>query len=84
MHDCGYPVEDFGERAGLVAAHHPQIAEHYRAARTVRQAYHGGHVGQSGAVDTEELRQAFGHYRALFGAFASHLYGAGVRLVGAM
>jgi hypothetical protein len=32
MRDRGYPVEDFGERAELLAADHPQVVEHYRAA----------------------------------------------------
>lgn len=62
MHDRGYPVEDFGERAELVAADHPQVVEHYRAAHAARQA----HRGDPGSSDTEELRQAFVHYRALF------------------
>jgi hypothetical protein len=62
MHDRGYPVEDFGERAELVAADHPQVVEHYRAAHAARQAHHG----EAGSSDTEELRQAFVHYRALF------------------
>ncbi len=62
MHDRGYPVEDFGERAELVAADHPQVVEHYRAAHAARQAHHG----HSDNSDTEELRQAFVHYRALF------------------
>ncbi|MBA2474240.1 MAG: hypothetical protein H0V41_19140 [Pseudonocardiales bacterium] len=62
MRDRGYPVEDFGERAELVAADHPQVVEHYRAAHTARR----NHQGSPGAVDTEQLRQAFVHYRALF------------------
>ncbi|MDQ2883428.1 MAG: hypothetical protein M3Y48_20275 [Actinomycetota bacterium] len=62
MRDRGYPVEDFGERAELVAADHPQVVEHYRAAHAARR----DHQGSPGAVDTEELRQAFVHYRALF------------------
>ena len=62
MHDRGYPVEDFGERAELVAADHPQVVEHYRAAHAARQAYHDN----SGNSDTEKLRQAFVHYRARF------------------
>jgi hypothetical protein len=66
MRDRGYPVEDFGERAELVAADHPQVVEHYRAAHSARQRHRQGHDGQAGAVDTEELRQAFVHYRALF------------------
>lgn len=62
MQDRGYPVENFGERAELVAADHPQIVEHYRAAHAARKNHHG----DAGAVDTEEMRQAFVHYRALF------------------
>lgn len=62
MHDRGYPVEDFGARAELVAADHPRVVEHYRAAHAARQA----HRARPGNSDTEELRQAFVHYRALF------------------
>ena len=62
MRDCGYPVEDFSERAELVAADHPQVMEHYRAAHAIQHTHHGN----SGSSDTEELRQAFVHYRALF------------------
>lgn len=62
MQDRGYPVEDFGARAELVAADHPQVVEHYRAAHAARKNHHG----QAGGVETEELRQAFVHYRALF------------------
>ncbi|MEO7193750.1 MAG: hypothetical protein ABIZ05_02850 [Pseudonocardiaceae bacterium] len=62
MRDRGYSVEDFGARADLIAADHPRIVEHYRAAHAARQDHHG----HPGGVDTEELRQAFVHYRALF------------------
>ncbi len=62
MRDRGYPVEDFDEHAELVAADHPQVVEHYRAACAVRQGRHG----LLGASDTEDLQQAFGHYHALF------------------
>jgi hypothetical protein len=62
MRDRGYPVADFDERAELVASDHPQIVEHYRAAHAARRNHHG----RPGAVGTEELRQAFVHYRALF------------------
>jgi FtsZ-interacting cell division protein ZipA len=62
MHDRGYPVEDFSDRAELVAADHPQVVEHYRAAHAIQHAHHGN----SGSSNTEELRQAFVHYRALF------------------
>jgi hypothetical protein len=62
MRERGYPVEDFGERAELVAADHPEIVKHYRAAHAARQDHHG----HPGTVGTEEMRQAFVHYRALF------------------
>ena len=62
MHDRGYPVEDFSERAELVAADHPQVVEHYRAGHTAQQVHHD----RPGGSDTEDLRQAFVHYRALF------------------
>jgi FtsZ-interacting cell division protein ZipA len=62
MRERGYPVEDFSERAELVAADHPQVVEHYRAAHAARQVHHG----QPDASETEDLRQAFVHYRMLF------------------
>lgn len=62
MRDRGYPVDDFDSKADMVAADHPHIAANYRAAHDIarRSAQSGG------AGDTEELRQAFVHYRALF------------------
>jgi len=62
MRECGYPVEDFSERAELVAADHPQVVEHYRAGHAAQQVHHD----RPGGSDTEDLRQAFVHYRALF------------------
>lgn len=62
MEDRGYPVRDFNERAELVAADHPQVVEHYRAAHSARQRQ----SASNGTADTEEMRQAFVHYRALF------------------
>jgi AcrR family transcriptional regulator len=61
MRERGYPVDDFDERAELVAADHPEVVSHYRAAHAARQEHHGD---QESA--TEEFRQAFVHYRALF------------------
>jgi hypothetical protein len=67
MRDRGYPVENFGERAELIAADHPEIVKHYRAAHAARRDHHG----RPNAVGTEELRQAFVHYRALFDELVS-------------
>lgn len=66
MQDRGYPVDDFSERAELVAVDHPHVVEHYRAAHAARQRHTPTDGAAAGASDTEELRQAFVHYRALF------------------
>jgi len=63
MHDRGYPVEDFDQRADLVAADHPEVVSHYREAHAAHQRHRS-----TGGVDTEDLRQSFVHYRALFAA----------------
>jgi hypothetical protein len=60
MHERGYPVDDFDRRAADISVDHPQIVQNYRAA-------HGIHLSQlHGDVSTEQLREAFVHYRALF------------------
>jgi hypothetical protein len=62
MRDRGYPVDDFDAKADMVAVDHPNIAENYRAAHAIRMRTDDAGVG----YDTEDLRQAFVHYRALF------------------
>jgi len=62
MRDRGYPVDDFDAKADMVRADHPEVAEHYRAATAIRQRTEAG----SGGYTTEDCRQAFMHYRALF------------------
>ncbi len=60
MRKRGYPVDDFDQRAADVSVDHPQIVENYRTA-------HGIHLAQQrGDVSTEQQREAFVHYRALF------------------
>jgi hypothetical protein len=60
MHERGYPVDDFDQRAADISVDHPQIVEDYRTA-------HGIHLAQqNGDVSTEQQREAFVHYRALF------------------
>jgi len=56
----GYPVGDFEQRAADVSVQHPHVVEHYRAAHTI--AVRNGR----GDADTEQLRQALMHFRALF------------------
>jgi hypothetical protein len=60
MRERGYPVDDFDQRAADISVDHPQIVDNYRAA-------HGIHLSQQhGDVSTEQQREAFVHYRALF------------------
>ena len=60
MRARGYPVGDFEQRAADVSVDHPTVVEHYREAHAIAQA------SRDGNGDTEALRQAFVHYRALF------------------
>jgi hypothetical protein len=62
MRDRGYPVDDFDTRHDMVAADHPTIAANYRSAHAIRMRTDEG----GAALDTEDLRQAFVHYRLLF------------------
>jgi dephospho-CoA kinase len=60
MRERGYPVDDFDQRAADISVDHPQVVENYRTA-------HGIHLSQEhGDVNTEQQREAFVHYRALF------------------
>jgi cytoskeletal protein RodZ len=60
MRERGYPIVDFEQRAADISVDHPQIVEEYRAAHDVAERH------ASGGVETEDLRQAMVHYRALF------------------
>jgi hypothetical protein len=60
MRTRGYPVGDFEQRAADVSVDHPHVVEHYRAAHEIAQR------NARGEADTEDLRQAMVHYRALF------------------
>ncbi|WP_129669914.1 hypothetical protein [Phytoactinopolyspora endophytica] len=58
MAERGYPVDDFVERTDMVSADHPETVSHYRAANALRR--------KGTDATTEELREAFVHYRFLF------------------
>ncbi|VTU16105.1 hypothetical protein H6CHR_00437 [Variovorax sp. PBL-H6] len=60
MQKRGYPMGDFEHRAADISVDHPAVVRNYRAA----QAIHARTL--SGEVETEELRKAVVHYRALF------------------
>lgn len=60
MQARGYPLGDFDQRAADISVDHPHVVEHYRAARDIAQRH------ARGEASTEDLRQAFVHYRSLF------------------
>jgi hypothetical protein len=60
MRARGYPVGDFDQRAADISVNHPQVVDHYRTAHSIAVKR------RSGESATEQLRQAFVHYRALF------------------
>jgi hypothetical protein len=60
MRERGYPIDDFDQRAADVSVDHPDVVENYRAAHRIHLAQRDREIG------TEEQRQAFVHYRALF------------------
>ena len=61
MRTRGYAADDpFEQRAADLSVDHPDVVQHYRAARVLSKS------GADQAMNTEELRQAMVHYRALF------------------
>ncbi|KQU82315.1 hypothetical protein ASC78_17085 [Variovorax sp. Root318D1] len=56
----GYPMGDFEHRAADISVDHPAVVSNYRAAQDIRAR------NLRGEADTEELRKAVVHYRALF------------------
>lgn len=60
MHARGYPTVDFEQRAADISVDHPHVVAEYRAGHAIAERYAGG------GANTEDLRQALVHYRALF------------------
>ena len=56
----GYEIEHFDQRVDDLTVEHAGAVQHYRAAHELI-----AHAQREGAADTEELRQALVHYRAL-------------------
>jgi hypothetical protein len=56
----GYPMGDFDRRAADISVHHPTVVDHYRAAQAITLR------DRRGEADTEDMRKAVVHYRALF------------------
>jgi FtsZ-interacting cell division protein ZipA len=55
-----YPVSDFEQRAADLSVSYPALVSNYRAAREIAIK------NEQHSANTEELRQAFIHYRSLF------------------
>lgn len=62
----GYSSKDIDERIADLSVEHAAVVDHYRAAQVLAQA------NREGRANTEELRQAFVHYRALFSDLLDH------------
>ena len=60
METRGYPLGDFEQLAADISVDHPAVVMNYRAARDIAVE------NRNGQADTEKLRQAMVHYRALF------------------
>jgi hypothetical protein len=56
----GYPMADFDHRAADISVDHPAVVDHYRAAQEISAR------DRRREADTEDLRKAVVHYRALF------------------
>jgi hypothetical protein len=60
MSERGYPVEDFDQRTADLSVEHGDVIHNYRAAHDISRR------SIRGEASTEDQRQAFVHYRALF------------------
>jgi hypothetical protein len=60
MQQRGYPVGDFEQRAADLSVDHPNVVSRYRAAREISDR------NARSEADTEDLRRALLHFRALF------------------
>jgi hypothetical protein len=60
MQARGYPLDDFEQRVADLSVGYGALVQHYRAAHDLDES------NRAGRANTEELRQAMVHYRALF------------------
>jgi len=60
MRARGYPIDDFDQQAADISVDHPTVVGHYRAAHNIYLSQ------EKSEISTEDQRQAFVHYRALF------------------
>jgi hypothetical protein len=60
MRERGYPMDEFDQRAADISVDHPEVVGDYRSAHDISVR------SSNGEAQTEDLRQAMVHYRALF------------------
>jgi len=60
MEERGYPIEKFDQRAADLSVDYPTVVENYREGHRLATR------GSGNGAETEDLRQAMRHYRALF------------------
>ncbi len=60
MQKRNYPLSDFNQRAADISVNYPDLVSNYRNAREIASK------NEQHTANTEELRQAMIHYRALF------------------
>jgi hypothetical protein len=77
MRERGYPIEDFEQQVEDLSVDHGNVVQHYRAAKILSDA------NREGRANTEELRQALVHYRALFADLLEEPQWAGQEFHGA-
>jgi len=56
----GYPMSEFEQRVADISVGHATVVDNYRAAHAIAMRH------KAGEATTEDLRNAFNHYRALF------------------
>ena len=69
MSERGYPVGEFATKVADLSVQHADVLQHYRAAHEIASA------ADRGPADTESLRRALVHYRALFAALLDDAVG---------
>lgn len=60
MRERGYPVDEFDERIEMMSVDHPQLVDNYRTAHAIQLR------SEQQEASTDDLREAFQRYRALF------------------
>jgi hypothetical protein len=69
----GYPMDNFEQRAADVSVDHPSVVQNYRAGRDIAARE------KRGEANTEDMRQAMLHYRALFDELVQDVAATGAR-----